>query len=132
MRCAVIPGNIWDKPRVAVLVAVVLCSLFSATWAAEKVKIGTALKFQAVFAMPMLAAEEKGFWKQQGLEAEWVPFDAGTALHRAMAAGAIVLGINDITGVLTVISRGLPLIIVSHIGPVTDYAVWGRGGSPKH
>ena len=54
--------------------------------AAEKVKIGIALRTHAVFVMPMLAAEEKGFWKQQGLDAEWLALRGGAAMGPAAAA----------------------------------------------
>lgn len=97
--------------------------------AAEKVKIGTPLKFQAVFAMPMLAAEEKGFWKQQGLEVEWVPFTGEVPMQQAVATGILQLAITDVTGAISGMSRGLPIVIVSHMGPVTDYALWVKSGS---
>jgi ABC-type nitrate/sulfonate/bicarbonate transport system substrate-binding protein len=63
--------------------------------AAEKVKIGTALSTHAVFVMPMLAAAEKGFWKQQGLDAEWLPFRGGAAMAQAAAGKAIHMGKED-------------------------------------
>ena len=69
--------------------------------AAEKVKIGTPLKFQAVFAMPMLAAEEKGFWKQQGLEVEWVPFTGEVPMQQAVATGVLQLAVTDVTGAIS-------------------------------
>lgn len=37
------------------------------SWAAEKLRFGTALKIPPHNSLPPLAAEEKGFWKSQGL-----------------------------------------------------------------
>lgn len=61
--------------------------------AAEKIKFSTPLKTVPHYALPMLAAEEKGIWKQEGLEGEWIPFCSGGSAHRAFAAGAIQIGI---------------------------------------
>lgn len=91
---------------------------------AAKVKLGTALGRQAVFAMPMLAIEENKLWKQVGVDAEWVPFRGGAAMNRAAAAGAIQLGITDVTGAVMVMGRGAPVIIVYHMAPVTDFNIW--------
>jgi len=44
-------------------------------WAADKLRFATTVKTHPILVMPVLAAEEKGFWKQNGLEAEWVPFE---------------------------------------------------------
>ncbi|MEE8449438.1 MAG: hypothetical protein V3S39_07385 [Thermodesulfobacteriota bacterium] len=38
-------------------------------WAAEKVRFATPLKLYAPHAMPVLTAEEKGFWKKTGVDA---------------------------------------------------------------
>jgi ABC-type nitrate/sulfonate/bicarbonate transport system substrate-binding protein len=91
---------------------------------AAKVKVGTALRTQAVFAMPMLAVEENDLWKKVGVDAEWVPFKGGSAMHRAATAGSVHVGITDITGTVRVIGKGLPFIVVYHMGPVTDFGIW--------
>lgn len=103
-----------------------------AAWApaAEKIKVGTALKVHAVYALPMLAAEEKGFFNQQGLQAEWIPFSAAGALHRAAAAGAVPLGVDEVTGTIQAVARGVAIIIVSDLGVKNDFGIWVRTGSP--
>jgi len=54
--------------------------------AVEKLNFGTATKTSPHYALPMVAAEEKGFWKEQGLEVEGIPFSSAGAMFRAIAA----------------------------------------------
>ncbi len=110
--------------------AVSLLTATSSALAAEKVKIGTALKTHPVFSLPMLAAEEKGFWKQQALEAEWVPFKGGGRLGKGLAAGAVHMAIDGVAGAVISISRGIPIIIVSHLGVPDMWGIWVRADSP--
>lgn len=98
--------------------------------AAEKVKIGTALSTHAVFVMPMLAAAEKGFWKQQGLDAEWLPFRGGAAMAQAAAGKAIHMGMTGVAGTVRAISRKLPVTIVYHPGVANDFGIWVLTDSP--
>ena len=111
--------------RLALLVLTLVLQLgLVQTVFAAKVKVGTALRTHPVFAMPMLAIEENGFWKKMGVDAEWIPFKGGSAMNRALAAKSIQLGITAVTGTVVGISRGLPVTIVYHMGPVTDFGIW--------
>ncbi len=98
--------------------------------AAEKVKIGIALKTHAVFVMPMLAAQEKGFWKQQGLDAEWLSFRGGAAMGQAAAGKAIHMGMTGVAGTVRAITRKLPVTIVYHPGVANDFGIWVLTNSP--
>lgn len=98
--------------------------------AAEKVKLATVLKGVPHYDMIPLAAEEKGLWKEQALEVEWVPFRGATDTHQAVAAGAIPAGIGDTIGVIRAISRGVPIIMVAE-HPAPDYwFIWVLGKGP--
>ncbi|MEE8448036.1 MAG: ABC transporter substrate-binding protein [Thermodesulfobacteriota bacterium] len=99
--------------RIVAFLVVVLLPLQIA--AAEKIKFSTPLKTVPHYALPMLAAEEKGIWKQEGLEGEWIPFRSGGSAHRAFAAGAIQIGIHSITSTLRIISRGVPVLLVADL-----------------
>ncbi len=112
------------------VLALVLQLVLAQTLFAAKVKVGTALRTQAVFTTPMLAIEENGLWKKLGVDAEWVPFKGGSAMHRAAAAGAIQIGITDVTGTVRSVSRGLPVTMIYHLGPVTDFGIWVLTDSP--
>lgn len=48
--------------------------------AVEKLDLGTSIKFTPAYYLPILAAEDKGFFKEQGLEVEWVPFQKSMIL----------------------------------------------------
>lgn len=98
--------------------------------AAEKLRFATALKRSPLYILPALAAEEKGFWKEQGLETTWVAFDAGAAMHRAVAAEHIDIGLSATLSVIQAVERGIPEIIVADMQALEDFLVWVRTDSP--
>lgn len=98
-------------------------------FALEKIKYGTSIKDSPVYYLPILAAEEKGIWKQNGLEGEWVPFKGGALQHRAYAAGAVKIGSTIAAASLQSASRGVPLTIVAGIQADEDYRAWVRTDS---
>lgn len=108
--------------------AVLLAPIQSAS--AAKVKVGTALRTHPVFAMPMLAIEDNGLWKRVGVDAEWIPFKGGSAMQRAVAGKSIQVAVTAVTGTVVSVSRGLPVTIVYHMGPVTDFGIWVLNNSP--
>src|SRR4030042_1431468 len=64
--------------------------------AAEAVKIGY---LRITTSLATFVAQDKGFFEQQGLKVELIPFDSGTAITDALIAGRIdVIGSNSITG----------------------------------
>lgn len=109
-----------------------LIALFTLSWlihlgdglAAEKVKLATLLKTHPLYALPMLAAEEKGIWKEEGLEVSWIPFQGAGPFYRAAAAGAIDMGMAAALGTLHASIRGVPVIIVASLKEETDFYIW--------
>ena len=98
--------------------------------AAEKITYGTAVGTYSMYYLPPLAAEEKGFWKEKGLDVEWVPFKAGTPLNQALVAGSINLGGQFASSFLLAASRGVPAIVVSTLSYGGELFAWVRGDSP--
>lgn len=100
-------------------------------WAADKLRFATTVKTHPILVMPVLAAEEKGFWKQNGLEAEWVPFEGDAAAIRGLSARAIDSGLGGTSGTVLAASRGVPIFIAADM-QVVDYGfrIWVRGDSP--
>ena len=98
--------------------------------AAEKLKFGTGPKSSPIFYLPVGAAEEKGFWKQNGLEVEWVPFSAAATLHQAMAAGAINISASTVIGFIQAVASGLPNVIVSDLQSAELFILYVRTDSP--
>jgi len=86
--------------------------LSSATFAAEKIKIGW------VFAManaPIVIAQAKGFYKEVGLDAEIISFTSGPIVHQALAAGQLDMAYIGSPPVYHWYSRGLKSKILAKV-----------------
>lgn len=120
-----------NKKMVLFFLAIVglVLGTFSA-WAAEKIKYGTSIKLDPAFYLPPLAAEDKGFWKENGLDAEWVPFATATAFTHAVASGAINIGSGSSSIPLSAAERGVPVVIASAMSPMHPFVMWVRPDSP--
>lgn len=92
--------------------------------AQEKLKYGSAIKFSPQFYVPVLAAEEKGIFKRNGLDMEWFPSQSGTDLQRAFAASAIRIASSMATADILSIARGVPEVILASLQSNDDFAVW--------
>ena len=97
---------------------------------AEKVKFGNSTKTNVFENLPPMAALDKGFFKEQGLDVEWSLFDAGAAHVRAVAGGAIDAGITAATEVVHAASRGIPMAFVADLQIDYDFFIWVRPDSP--
>lgn len=96
---------------------------------AEKLKFASSIKLTPNYYLPALAAEEKGFWKQNDLDVEWVPFSGSVPMVQGMAGGHVNLGFIPSMGGLEAIARGVPLIMVSELISAWDFKVWVRADS---
>lgn len=99
-------------------------SLVASSRGQQRLKFGTFDKTHPISYLPVLAAEEKGLWKKNGLEAEWVPFRSSADMSRGMAAGSLSLGISTGASVLQAASGGLPAVIVSELHQKDYFSVW--------
>lgn len=95
------------------VVLVVVGFIFSGAQAAEKVKFGTSIRAAPHYELVLTAADERGFWKQNNLDVEWVPFRSGSDMHRGVAAGSIDMGLSQSASVVQATERGIPEIIVA-------------------
>src|SRR5688500_18166006 len=77
------------------------------------VKLGTAVLGDYSLAGPFLLAAEKGFFKQQALDVEFVAFRGGPNLVKAVIAGEVLLGAAGSTDVLVFREAGMPLKMVA-------------------
>ena len=99
------------------------------SFAAERLKFASAIKMTPAYYLPILAAEEKGFWKENGLDVDWVPFRGGPDMHTALLAGEITIGLDPATGNLPGIARGVPMILVSDHQNTEGLALYVSSGS---
>lgn len=96
---------------------------------AEKVNLGTGVRAHPVHVLPILMAQEKGFFRQEGLEVEWIGLTNAMALHQAMAGGHVEVAIGDSSGLIQAISRGVPLVMVADLKQEYPFFFWVRTDS---
>lgn len=120
-------------PGTKCLVVLALCSTLGlmsvgVSPAADKLRFGS-LKGIAPYVIPPLVADRLGFWKQNGLELELVPFRGGADMFVAVSARHIDMGISEGTSVAVVTSRGVPAVVVASLPITTKFGVWVRSDS---
>src|SRR3972149_2007101 len=74
--------------------------------AQQKLRFGTSLKTSPHQVLPPLAAEEKGLWKPNGLDAQWISFEGGAAMYQAVVAGAVDMGLSGSLSQVQFSARG--------------------------
>lgn len=77
------------------------------------VKVGTAVLGDYCLSGPMLVAQERGFFKDQGLDVEYIPFRGGPHLVKAVIAGEVLLGASGSTDVLVFRDAGMPIKMIA-------------------
>lgn len=98
-------------------------------WAAEKLKLGASMKISPKQFLPVLAAEENGFWAKNGLEVDWVPFLAAGPVYQAVAAGHLNVGTATAISVVEAASRGIPVTMVMELD-IDKWYVWVSADRP--
>jgi NitT/TauT family transport system substrate-binding protein len=107
----------------ASLVVALAAGLNPAT-AQEKIKYGSSVRQAPEYYLPVLAAEERGIFKRNGVNVEWFPSNSGTDMQRALAANAINIGSSSAGADIPSIGRGVPIVIIANLQPTDDFAVW--------
>src|SRR4051812_45072297 len=111
--------------RFSVVMGLMLSVLTVATGhAQDKVRYGSAIKLSPVFYLPILAAQDKGFFKKNNLEVEWIPSESGPDLQRNFASSVVQIASSTGGGDIPAIGRGVPAIIVGNLQATDDFAVW--------
>ncbi len=98
--------------------------------AAEKVRFGTPHKLEPHHNLALLAADEKGFFKEEGVELDWIPFKGGRRMQRAVIAGRV-----DMASTLTIffingVSKGLPGLLVADLQMFNPFFISVPTNSP--
>jgi NitT/TauT family transport system substrate-binding protein len=105
------------------LVLSVLAGSFAQTPKPTKVRIGEIGRGTDFAMMPITLADDKGFFKQEALDTEFINFKGGGELTTAFASGDIDLGGTGISTHSRGVTAGVPAKIVSQM---THYpANWG-------
>jgi NitT/TauT family transport system substrate-binding protein len=93
--------------------AVAAGALAPAVRAQTSVKIGTAVLGDYALAGPFIVAVEKGMFRTENLNVEFVPFRGGPDLSKAIVSGEVLLGATGSTDILVFREAGLPLKMVA-------------------
>src|SRR3989304_3482967 len=101
----------------------------SPAWTAEKVNLGVAFKLSFHYIMPILAAEDKGIWKENGLELKWFGFWGSPGLVQAVVARSIDIGYESGPSSIQATRRGLSMVTLAALNRL-DYYIWVKPNSP--
>lgn len=107
-----------------ILLALILVTAGGKIEAAEKIRFGTPVKLDPILYLPVLAADEHGFWKQNDVSVQWLPFKGGAALYRAVVAGSVDMGLSSTGSEMRAAGRGVPVVIVAESAHSQDFIVW--------
>ena len=97
--------------------------------AQDAVKYGSAIKLSPVYYLPILAGQEKGIFKKNRLDVDWIPSESGPDLQRNIAGSIVQLGSSTGGTDIPAISRGVPAIIVANLQPKDGFAIWVSSNS---
>jgi NitT/TauT family transport system substrate-binding protein len=107
------------KAALPILAFVALLSLAAPATAAEKIKIGVV---KSTTSAPIYVAIEKGFFANEGIEAQLVFFDAAQPISVAVTSGDLDFGVTGYTGgFYQLASQGALKIIAAHSGEAPGF-----------
>lgn len=91
-----------------------------------QVRFASGFKFNPHYVLPVTAALEKGFWKDQGVEVKWLPFRSTTTMNRAVAAGELDMGSVGLNSLIKSVAAGIGEVAVADPAISTDFYFWVR------
>lgn len=98
-------------------------------WAETKLRFATSSRMQARYNLPLWVAEDKDFWKEQGLVVDWIAFRSGTAMARAAVAGSVDAGFQSVDSVMRAVAKGVSWLIVADMKCPDPFYLWVRADS---
>src|SRR5438552_13217770 len=81
--------------------------------AQPSIKIGTAVLGDYSLAGPVIVALEKGFFRQEGVNVEFIPFRGGPDLLKAVLSGDVLIGVTGSTDILIFREAGSPIKMIA-------------------
>jgi NitT/TauT family transport system substrate-binding protein len=81
--------------------------------AQTSVKVGTAVLGDYALAGPFIVAADRGFFRTENLNVEFIPFRGGPQLVKAVIGGEVLLGAAGSTDILVFREAGMPLKMVA-------------------
>lgn len=114
----------------ALAALVALGIALEAPGAAERMQFGSAFRGSPRYDLLAWVLENQGYWKEQGLEMEWVPFRGASLMYQTLAAGKIFMGVSDVASFVQAASMGSPVILVADLKTPQYFSLWVRGDGP--
>jgi NitT/TauT family transport system substrate-binding protein len=105
------------------ILALVACLPFSLGYAADHIMIGNVSR--TVEQLPNYAATDKGFFAQEGIEADVVLIGSTDTLVQALIAGHVQVAIVDPSAAINAVERGAALKIIGGTVPIAAYTLVG-------
>lgn len=99
LRAAAVGAAVAAAPRVAL--------------GQPSVKIGTAVLGDYALAGPVIVALEKGFFRQENVNVEFIPFRGGPDLLKAVLAGDVLIAVTGSTDILVFREAGSPIKMIA-------------------
>lgn len=93
------------------------------------VTIGTAVGFSEVYYLPMIVAQEKGFWAQNGLNVTWQKFLGAPAMYQSFASSQLSVGLTNAGSTFDSASRGIGVKITGVYMNTTEFGIIVPGNS---
>ena len=118
--------------KIALLCAGFFLVLFSfaRNEAAEKIRYANHFKPTPFYGLPAIAAVEKGFFKEKGLEVSYAGFDSPSLMGRAMASGDLDVGTYGLDTAVFTIVRKTPIVLIGDPKMPVPFALWVLKNSP--
>ena len=112
---------------VVVLAAGVLALTSSVSYAQNSIKVGVAQS--SIGTLPLLAAEQNGYFSDEQIEVETFQFRGGAPTVQALASGSIDICVCAGDHALRLRSRGLPAKIIAGLTERHGYAMLALGSA---
>ena len=107
----------------------------SGSLAVEKLKYGSAPRESIIQNLPVFAALDRGFWKENGLEISWVRTGSSRDLFRGIISGDLEMATTIAPSVVQGVVGGLPIKIISDLHK-DSFSFWvitdSRITKPEH
>lgn len=109
-------------------VVVAMTAIAGAAEAQTKIRAGTAAFNEAL--MPIFAAQEKGYYKDAGIEVEMMAFKGGSPAVQALVSGGIEMCLCAADHIVRLKGRRMPAQILVGLDEFHSYALVAKGDAP--
>lgn len=114
-------------PGVALIAGIVAWGVAAPTGAAEKLRVGQVYVWLGD--IPLYVAQEKGFYKAKGVDADLITFRGGGEVANALVGGSVDIAIGAIDHAIKMREKGLDVSAVLVIQEKLGFTMFARKGA---